>query len=186
MPKIPLSQLFPRASVLALDLLERLLKFDPAQRININDALAHPYLAAYHDVEDEPQHLQLFDFTFESVQETEEMRKLIAKEIMEFKASKAEIPQPLLSPCLPNLVSSASHRHQPSNASSTSSKTAASHHHSTSSISSMSSAQTLINQHIMHSMKPPVTDKQPLPSDGIVEVPVVPSQSWADPTVLQH
>ncbi|CAG8669486.1 2176_t:CDS:2, partial [Racocetra fulgida] len=38
---------------LALDLLEKLLKFDPAARITVEQALAHPYLAAYHDEEDE-------------------------------------------------------------------------------------------------------------------------------------
>jgi len=33
--------------------LEKLLKFDPAERITVEEALAHPYLEAYHDVEDE-------------------------------------------------------------------------------------------------------------------------------------
>jgi hypothetical protein len=37
----------------ALDLLENLLKFDPSIRITVEQALAHPYLAAYHDEEDE-------------------------------------------------------------------------------------------------------------------------------------
>ena len=39
--------------ILALDLLEKLLKFDPATRITVEQALAHSYLAAYHDEEDE-------------------------------------------------------------------------------------------------------------------------------------
>jgi mitogen-activated protein kinase 7 len=34
-------------------MLEKLLKFDPAQRLTVEGALAHPYLSAYHDEEDE-------------------------------------------------------------------------------------------------------------------------------------
>ncbi|KAJ7291214.1 kinase-like domain-containing protein [Mycena rebaudengoi] len=43
LPKINFAQVLPKASPLALDLLERLLKFDPAERISAADALAHPY-----------------------------------------------------------------------------------------------------------------------------------------------
>jgi mitogen-activated protein kinase 1/3 len=52
--RIPFKEMFPSASPLALDLLERLLAFNPAKRISVQEALAHPYLEAYHDPEDEP------------------------------------------------------------------------------------------------------------------------------------
>ncbi|KZT06228.1 Pkinase-domain-containing protein [Laetiporus sulphureus 93-53] len=42
-PKIPFSQVLPKASAPALDLLERLLQFDPSKRITAADALSHPY-----------------------------------------------------------------------------------------------------------------------------------------------
>ncbi|CAB4442057.1 MAP kinase [Rhizophagus irregularis] len=88
MPTIPFSQLYPKANPLALDLLEKLLKFDPATRITVEQALAHSYLAAYHDEEDEPAHEHMFDFSFESVELIEDMKKMIAQEVMSFKASK--------------------------------------------------------------------------------------------------
>lgn len=53
MKKVPWTQLYPKASPTALDLLERLLTFDPAVRITVEEALSHPYLEAYHDIEDE-------------------------------------------------------------------------------------------------------------------------------------
>jgi len=42
-PKVDLQQVLPKASPAAIDLLERLLKFDPAERISAVDALSHPY-----------------------------------------------------------------------------------------------------------------------------------------------
>ncbi|KAH9891110.1 Pkinase-domain-containing protein [Cubamyces lactineus] len=42
-PKIPFSQVLPKASPQAIDLLERLLQFDPAKRISAAEALTHPY-----------------------------------------------------------------------------------------------------------------------------------------------
>jgi mitogen-activated protein kinase 7 len=74
MQKIPFGQLFPKATPLALDLLEKLLKFDPATRITVEDALNHPYLEAYHDVDDEPTHRYHFDFGFEAAESIEDMK----------------------------------------------------------------------------------------------------------------
>lgn len=53
MKKQPWERLYPRASANAIDLLEKLLTFDPAARITVEEALAHPYLEAYHDENDE-------------------------------------------------------------------------------------------------------------------------------------
>jgi mitogen-activated protein kinase 1/3 len=52
--KIPWKAMFPKTNDLALDLLERLLAFNPVKRITVEEALKHPYLEPYHDPEDEP------------------------------------------------------------------------------------------------------------------------------------
>jgi mitogen-activated protein kinase 7 len=38
---------------IALDLLEKLLTFDPASRIDVETALNHPYFNLFHDPKDE-------------------------------------------------------------------------------------------------------------------------------------
>lgn len=44
-PKHPLTARFPNASSDAIDLLERMLRFEPTRRITVDQALQHPFLA---------------------------------------------------------------------------------------------------------------------------------------------
>ena len=87
--RVPFSQKFRNADPLAIDLLEKMLVrldrvslpradplgacslrgrplsvqvFDPRKRINAAEALAHPYLAPYHDPTDEPAADEPFDW----------------------------------------------------------------------------------------------------------------------------
>jgi serine/threonine protein kinase len=46
--QVPLKQLYPHASDMALDLLEKTLTFAPEKRMTVEEALAHPYLALLH------------------------------------------------------------------------------------------------------------------------------------------
>lgn len=50
LPKVPFQNLFPKVHPLAIDLLEKLLQFDPSQRITADDALRHPYFTTSHAV----------------------------------------------------------------------------------------------------------------------------------------
>lgn len=53
--KANLCDIFPNANGWALDLLCRLLTFDPDKRITVNEALAHPYFDMYRGGEEEQQ-----------------------------------------------------------------------------------------------------------------------------------
>lgn len=53
-PRIAWNRLFPKADANALDLLDKMLTFNPNKRITVEAALAHPYLEQYYDPADEP------------------------------------------------------------------------------------------------------------------------------------
>ncbi|PQE29128.1 map kinase protein [Rutstroemia sp. NJR-2017a BBW] len=60
----PLADKFRNADPLAIDLLERMLVFDPRKRVKASEALAHEYLSPYHDPTDEPVAEEKFDWSF--------------------------------------------------------------------------------------------------------------------------
>jgi serine/threonine protein kinase len=70
-------QMFPHATDLALDLLEKMLSFAPEKRITVDQALAHPYLRQLHDPTDEPIAEHPFDVDFESIPVTKEALKAL-------------------------------------------------------------------------------------------------------------
>ena len=47
-------ELCPKASPEAIDLMRKLMKFNPSERFSAEDALAHPYVAAFHNPKEEP------------------------------------------------------------------------------------------------------------------------------------
>jgi p38 MAP kinase len=62
--RVPFSQRFAGQDEQAIDLLERMLVFDPRKRITATEALAHAYLSPYHDPTDEPVAPEKFDWSF--------------------------------------------------------------------------------------------------------------------------
>src|SRR5690606_17589239 len=85
MEKIPFNTIFANANPDALDLLDKMLAFDPTSRITVEEALEHPYLSIWHDVSDEPECPHTFDFSFEVVEEVPEMRQMILDECYRFR-----------------------------------------------------------------------------------------------------
>ncbi|KAF7524481.1 hypothetical protein PCG10_005741 [Penicillium crustosum] len=60
----PISQLIPNVNADAAELIDRMLQFDPQVRISAAEALESPYLAPYHDPNDEPVAAETFDWAF--------------------------------------------------------------------------------------------------------------------------
>lgn len=71
----------------AIDLLTKMLSFDPSARITVPDALSHPWLAAYHDVNDEPECLEHFEKwrEIEELETMDQFREALWKEIEDFR-----------------------------------------------------------------------------------------------------
>ncbi|KAH7383793.1 kinase-like domain-containing protein [Pyrenochaeta sp. MPI-SDFR-AT-0127] len=85
MQKISFQSLFRNANPDALDLLDRMLAFDPSSRISVEEALEHRYLHIWHDASDEPSCPTTFDFQFEVVEEINDMKKMILAEVNRFR-----------------------------------------------------------------------------------------------------
>jgi len=62
--RVPFPQKFKNADPLAINLLEKMLVFDPRKRVTAEQALGHQYLAPYHDPLDEPVANEKFDWSF--------------------------------------------------------------------------------------------------------------------------
>ncbi|CAI0548546.1 unnamed protein product [Linum tenue] len=84
-PRQPLAKLFPHVHPSAMDLVDKMLTFDPTRRITVEEALAHPYLERLHDIADEPVCLESFSFDFEQQPLVEEqMKEMIYREALAF------------------------------------------------------------------------------------------------------
>jgi len=85
MQKMSFQALFRNANPDALDLLDKMLAFDPSQRISVEQALEHRYLHIWHDASDEPVCPTTFDFHFEIVDEIAQMKRMILDEVQRFR-----------------------------------------------------------------------------------------------------
>ncbi|KAJ1799964.1 mitogen activated protein kinase [Coemansia sp. RSA 2399] len=85
MPKVSWDRIFPNATPTALDLLEKMLDFDPSTRITIEETLAHPYLKAYHNPDDEVSCPVACDMSFEAITNMPQVKRMIIDEVIDFK-----------------------------------------------------------------------------------------------------
>jgi len=89
-PKQKFQDVFQTASRDALDLLEKMLRFDPDARISVDDALKHDYLKSLHDNQDEPN-CKLFDYQFESLITKDNIKDAIYQEIMDWNLEQNNV-----------------------------------------------------------------------------------------------
>ncbi|KPV75371.1 uncharacterized protein RHOBADRAFT_14353 [Rhodotorula graminis WP1] len=82
------AELFPAASEQACDFLAKTLTFDPTKRLTAEQCLEHPYLAQYHDPDDEPVAPPLdpgfFDFDLEKLSR-EDLKRRMYDEVTGFQ-----------------------------------------------------------------------------------------------------
>jgi len=83
---IPIERMFPNSNPLALDLLKRMLTFNPLRRITVDEALAHPYLANFATPETpNPTSERLFQFNHEHIKlDATMLRELMWEEMCHY------------------------------------------------------------------------------------------------------
>ncbi|KAF9056049.1 mitogen-activated protein kinase HOG1 [Panaeolus papilionaceus] len=83
--RIPFSQKLRTSDPDALDLLEKMLVFDPRKRIDATQSLAHEYVSPYHDPTDEPEAGIKFDWSFNDADlPVDSWKVMMYNEILDF------------------------------------------------------------------------------------------------------
>lgn len=83
----PLADIYPAATEAAIELLTVMLHLEPSKRCTVEEALAHPYLSAFHNPAAEPIAAAIFDF---DVQEELEPKMALFREVCRFRPELAE------------------------------------------------------------------------------------------------
>ncbi|XP_071486799.1 uncharacterized protein [Diadema antillarum] len=92
-----LSTRYPKADPQAVDLLKKMLVYEPAKRITVTEALQHPFLATYYSPDDEPICFPKFDFSFENNDMSrEQIRQQVGKMILKYNKPKGWIGKGVL------------------------------------------------------------------------------------------
>lgn len=87
----PFEDLYPDANEKALSLLSKMLSWDPADRCTVEEALSHPYLAAFHNPAAEPVAAAPFNFDTE---EEADPKVALFREVCHFRPElRAYVPE---------------------------------------------------------------------------------------------
>jgi len=88
--KVPFAKIYPNATPMALDLMDKMLQFNPDKRTSVAECLKHPYLKKYHG--DLPKPPEVVDFSFEKAPMTKAvLQRLFLEEIDAVKKQRSEL-----------------------------------------------------------------------------------------------
>lgn len=77
--------LYPESNAKALDLLSKMLTFNPHKRYTVEQCLAHPYFEQLHNAEDEPVCSKPFDWSWDNFELTKEkLQYMVYQESLQF------------------------------------------------------------------------------------------------------
>ena len=83
------STLFPKSNPMALDLLSKMLVFNPKQRYTVDQCLSHPYFEGLHKEEDEVKSETKFDWNWDNFKPTKEiLQKMVYELSLHFHPEK--------------------------------------------------------------------------------------------------
>jgi len=89
-PPVSWEKIYPGKEPKLLDMLDKLLAFNPASRLTVEQALAHPYLEAYYDPSDEPVAESPFRFEVEIDDlPTNTLKEMVFQEVVNFKRTNS-------------------------------------------------------------------------------------------------
>ena len=79
------SSLYTKANPVALDLLGKMLVFNPHKRYSVEQCLAHPYFEGLHNEQAEPKAKDPFDWSFDNFEPTKEiLQNMVYDEALKF------------------------------------------------------------------------------------------------------
>ncbi len=79
------STLFAKSNPVALDLLSKMLVFNPHKRYTVEQCISHPYFEGLHNPEEEPICDSPFDWSFDDIELTKEnLQSMIYEESLNF------------------------------------------------------------------------------------------------------
>lgn len=90
-PGIPFGALYPHATPLAVDLLQKMLVFDPSKRISVTEALQHPYMSALYDPNADPPAQVPLDLNIDEDLGADMIREMIWNEMLYYHPEASEV-----------------------------------------------------------------------------------------------
>lgn len=90
-PRTPLARIYPGANPLAIDLLQRMLIFDPSKRISVTEALQHPYMSALYNPNLNPPAQVPIDLDIDEDLGEDMIREMMWREMLHYHPEAAYV-----------------------------------------------------------------------------------------------